>query len=138
MEKALSPEDMQAVTGVGNELTRMVNAAELGRSPGSNTAQNLVSQDMLRRIVGPLGASPASSSAFANNALMQKLMFGANWLASTAEPKVQNRLTQAMLDPQDAARLMQLLGPAQSANPLLINQLAVPTGRAAYAYGKPR
>lgn len=104
MEGVLSPEQLKTAQGVARELAKRAKADEVGKIPGSNTAQNLVSQDLLRQTLGPLGLP----DSFAQGTLLQSLMRIPQFAASLGEKRVINRLADAMLDPQEAARLLQL------------------------------
>jgi hypothetical protein len=102
METVLSPEQFRTATSVAKDLARKANADELGKALGSNTAQNLVSQNVLRQMLGPTGLP----QSWAENTMLMSAMRPMQWAAQVAEPRVVNRLGQAALDPQDAARLL--------------------------------
>jgi hypothetical protein len=102
MESVLSPEQFKTATSVAQDLARKANADELGKALGSNTAQNLVSQNVLRQMLGPTGLP----QSWAENTMLMSAMRPMQWAAQAAEPRVVNRLGQAVLDPQDAARLL--------------------------------
>lgn len=100
----LTPKQMTTVRQVGEQLARRVNANELGRAQGSNTAQNLISQNFLRQIAGPLGL-PGS---FAENTLANTLSRPIQFAGKLGQEKVTDILRKAALDPDFAAKLMQL------------------------------
>lgn len=104
MANVLSPQQMEQVEGVATQLARRSNAEELGRAPGSPTTQNLVSQNLLRMITGPLGLP----ENFAESTVAQTVMRPVQFIAQQAEPRVMNALAQAVLDPAEAQRLLQL------------------------------
>lgn len=99
----LNPQQMQSVNQVGEQLARRANANELGRAQGSNTAQNLISQNFLRQIAGPLGLP----SSFAENTLSNTLARPIQFAGKLGQEKVADILRQAALDPAFAAKLMQ-------------------------------
>lgn len=103
MADVLTPQQMQTVTGVARELAKRATADELGRIPGSPTAQNLVSQNLLRQVLGPLGLPESVAEGTLVNSLMRLPQFAAR----LGEQRVVNRLAEALLDPQQAAQLMQ-------------------------------
>lgn len=91
------------------DLSRLNVAQTAGKPLGSPTAQYLSSQNLMEQIAGPLGI-PRS---FAQNALTQTMARGADWLYKRAEPRVQQALGEALLDPAEAARIMAIIEQAQ-------------------------
>lgn len=108
LANTLSPEQMQTVTQIGEQLARRANATDLGRATGSNTAQNLVSQNMMRQIMGPMGLPQSWGEGIANNTLMQSILRPAQFIAKAGEGKVIDKLSNAALNPTEAQRLMQM------------------------------
>lgn len=108
LASTLSPQQMQTVTQIGEQLARRANAADLGRGPGSNTAQNLVSQNMLRQVLGPMGLPESWGEGVAKNTMMQSLMRPAQFIAKAGEEKVLTKVANAALDPVEAKRLLQM------------------------------
>lgn len=104
MADILSPDEMTLVSNILADLQRSAGAAEAGKALGSNTAQNLVSQNILRQMLGPTGLP----ESWAENTLLLSLMRPAQFVGRLGEQNVLNRLGQAVLDPQDAARLLQM------------------------------
>ena len=123
LEGMLEPNQLQMLQGVAQQLGRRANAEELGRAVGSPTAQNLVSQNLLRQILGPLGLP----EGWAEGAVGQGVGRLPQWLLQTAEPRVLNRLSEALLNPQDAANLLMLAAPGRNALADVLTQ----TGRVA-------
>ena len=104
MADILTPEQMKTATGVAKELAKRAKADELGRIPGSNTAQNLVSQNLMRQILGPLGLP----ESIGESTLTQSLLRVPQFAASLGEKRVLTTLAEAMQDPAMAIRLMQM------------------------------
>jgi hypothetical protein len=102
----LSPNQMTTVQQVGEQLARRSNANEMGRAVGSNTSQNLVSQNLLRQILGPLGLPESMTERVAGSTLGETLLRPAQWAAQSGEKRVMNVLADAALDPQKARSLL--------------------------------
>lgn len=133
MEKVMTPEQLAVLKQIEKELAGVANFENLGRAVGSNTTQNLVSQNTLRKILGPLGLS----EEWAENTLLQSLMRPVQWSAKLGEPKVVEKVAGALGDPDEFVRLItraQRSGPvnwiAEYTSPLLpgmgMTWLAVP------------
>jgi hypothetical protein len=103
-DKILDPSQMQTVENVAKDLGRSVNAENLGAARGSPTAQNFISQDILRQVLGPAGVP----QSFAENALAQTVMRPASFAFKEPERRVVGLLGQAMADPAEARKLYEL------------------------------
>lgn len=108
LRDVLSPDQVRTVHQVGEQLARRANADELGRASGSNTAQNLASQNVLRQFLGPLGLPQNMGERAAQSTLGQTLLRPMQFVAAAGEPRILQRLADASLNPQEAARLLQL------------------------------
>lgn len=104
----LNPNQQTSVRQIGEQLARRANADELGRAAGSNTGQNLVSQNVLRQFLGPLGMPQGMGERAAQSALGQSLLRPLQWTAQAGEPRIMNVLANAALNPQEAQRLLTL------------------------------
>ena len=108
MNKALSDvmpqRDIDALKGVAFDLARKENAQNLGRAVGSPTMQNMLGQNLMERIAGPLGLP----KTFSQNVLANTLSRPYAFLAKSAEPKVSAVLAEAMADPVKAQALLTL------------------------------
>ena len=109
LEGTLEPAQLEMLRNVAADLARKASAQELGRAVGSNTGQNLVGQNLLESVIGPLGLPKTWASTVAQNALTENLVARPiGYLARPAERRVQDALAQAMLNPQEAAGLLGL------------------------------
>jgi hypothetical protein len=81
----LSADQLRTVMQVGEQLARRANADELGRAVGSNTGQNLISQNILRQVLGPLGLPQSMTERAASSALGQSVLRPVQWLAKAVD-----------------------------------------------------
>lgn len=106
LQSVLSPNQMLTVNRVGEQLARRANADELGRAVGSNTGQNLASQNVLRQFLGPLGLPQSMGERAAQSSLAQSVLRPLQWTARLGEQRVMQQLQRASLDPQYARHLL--------------------------------
>ncbi|MGJ7613937.1 MULTISPECIES: glucosaminidase domain-containing protein [unclassified Variovorax] len=105
LAKDLSPAQLQVLRNIQADLNAGQIANNVGRAVGSNTVQNLAQNQLLQGALGgTLGGSTAATSTLGR---VLQLPYG------TANKQIQERLSNALLDPQEAARL--LSGPQTSA-----------------------
>lgn len=117
--KNLSPQQMDVLRRVSADLNASQIAANTGRAVGSNTLQNMAQNQLLTRALGKaMGGSTAATSTLGR---VLQLPYG------TANKQIQERLGNALLDPKEAARLMQ----TPEGNKLL-ELLAQPAARIGY------
>lgn len=112
----LTPNQLNLLRAVASEADRTAAVASAGAGPGSATAQRLASQNILRQLIGPTGLpSSWAESAVANTVIGKpfNLIYG-----GVAEPRIQNALADALLDPTFAQRAV---AAAQPRGPLLPN-----------------
>lgn len=102
LEGTMTPLQQKRLTQVAEDLARKVNADEMGKAFGSNTAQNLVSQNVLRSILGPTGLP----QSWAENTLLMTALRPIQFAAKIGEEGVKRRLAEAALDPRLAAALI--------------------------------
>lgn len=101
LSDVLEPAQLNMLRAIASEADRAGAVATAGNGPGSATAQRMASQNVLRQIVGPTGLPQSwAENALANTVIGKplNLLYG-----GVAEPKIQQALAQAVLDP-DAAR----------------------------------
>lgn len=102
LEKVMSTKDIAQLEAVARDIARQQYMQEAGRAVGSPTAQNMISQNLLRRFLGPTGLP----EGFADNTILQTLMRPVEFAGKVAAPKIQSRLAEIMLDPQLAAQAL--------------------------------
>lgn len=114
--------DYDTLQNVAKDFARKAKADDMGRAVGSNTAQNLAAQNLLRRTLGPTGLP----ESWAESNVLQAFLSPYTGIAKLggAEQKVLDRLLQAALDPNDAAGLLQLA--AQPSRAGLLGQRVAP------------
>lgn len=108
LNSVLSPGQRQTVQQIGEQLGRRANADELGRAVGSNTGQNVISQNTLAQFLGPLGLPQGLAARAAQSSLGQSIVRPLNFLTQAGTPKVMDQLANAALDPQTAKGLLQM------------------------------
>lgn len=98
LQKALAPEQLNLLRRMAADLNASQLASNAGKAVGSNTVQNLAQTNVLASVLGAkLGASTPAQSALAR---LLQLPYGAS------NKMIQERLGNALLNPQEAARLM--------------------------------
>jgi hypothetical protein len=120
LSDVMTPEQMRAITAIADELGLQSAVAEAGKAVGSNTAQNLATKNMLRQLLGPTGLP----ESWAEGTMLTTLMRPAQFAAKAGEQKVVNRLADAVLNPLEAAALLQMA--AQPTASARIGQAALP------------
>lgn len=105
MANVLGPQQMQTAENVARDLARMTQAQELPQLAGgrqSLTAQNLIGQDLLGSVLGPLGLPKSwGASEIAGTALRP-----VSWAYKLPENKVLKALGVAAADADEAKRLL--------------------------------
>lgn len=98
--------DLSTLENVARDMARAANADDLGRAVGSNTAQNLSAQNLMRRVLGPTGLP----DTWSESNMLQSLLAPYTGLARVggSERAVIDRLARAAIDPQDAAGLLMM------------------------------
>ena len=99
LDSVMSPEQMQILNNIGQDLGRKANAENIGRGVGSDTFQKLAMQNIAEQsgmpgMIGGLLDAPGISRA-------------TKWVYRDTDEKVQKMLADAMLNPSKAAELMQ-------------------------------
>jgi hypothetical protein len=107
--------DLNALEAVARDLVRKEAGQNLGRATGSPTMQNMLGQNLMQRIVGPLGAP----QGMAQNALMQTLSRPYGFIARAAEPSINELLAESMTNPALARALLE-----QAAAPSNVGRIA--------------
>lgn len=98
LQKTLAPEQLDLLRRLAADLNASQLAANSGKAVGSNTVQNLAGNNLLMRALGDrMGGSTAAQSAMGR---LLQLPYGAS------NRMIQDKLGNALLNPQEAARLM--------------------------------
>jgi hypothetical protein len=106
LSRVMPTKDVSALENVARDMARAAKADDMGRAVGSNTAQNLAAQDLLRRTLGPTGLPQSWAESTALQAILSPLT-GITKL-SGSESAIMNELARAALDPRRAAGLLTL------------------------------
>jgi len=111
LDGVMTPQQMDIINSVAQDLARKANAQNLGRGVGSNTFQNFAmdnlsaSMGMPSAVKAALGVLPGMS---ATGTLLAKGTGALGKLAYTsADQAMRAKMAQALLNPQEAASLMQ-------------------------------
>lgn len=105
LSDVLTPDQENMLRAIVNEVDRSAAVARAGNGPGSATAQRMAAQNVLSRAIGPTGLPQSwAESTLANTAIGKplNLIYG-----GIAEPKIQQALADAVLNPMLAAKFMQ-------------------------------
>lgn len=106
MDEVIDQQAQKLLENVARDLGRKVKAEDMGRAAGSNTAQNLAAQNLLRRTLGPTGLpqkwseSTGLQSFFSPYSGLVKMAGG--------ERNVMGLLADAATDPTRAAGLLSM------------------------------
>lgn len=106
MDEVIDSQAKKILENIAKDLARKVKAEDLGRAVGSNTAQNLAAQNLLRRTLGPTGLPQSWAESNVAQGLLAPYTAVARMGGS--EKAMTDRLAQAVLDPKDAARLLEM------------------------------
>lgn len=105
LSDVLTPDQENLVRTLVGEVDKTGAVARAGNGPGSATAQRMASQNVLQRLIGPTGLPTSwAESAIANTVVGKplNLLYG-----GVAEPKIQQALAEAVLDPVKARAALQ-------------------------------
>lgn len=107
----MSTRDIAQLENVALDLGRKSFAETQGKATGSNTAQNLASQNMLRRMLGPAGLPESWAESSMLQALLSPVQMASK--LTGADRRIMDRIAMGLLDPTDAATLLTASRPAQ-------------------------
>lgn len=117
--KSITPEQIQFLTSLRDDLLRQANSGA-GRSIGSNTFQNLATNNILENALpGPVRALMGGSSGPVGT-LAGK---AGNLIYGGSNEAIQNRLLDMMMNPQQGLQALQNVGGNQLTGPLGRNAL---------------
>lgn len=100
----MNTRDIAALENVARDFGRKSFAENAGKATGSNTVQNMASQNMLRRMLGPAGLPQEWAETQALQTLLAPIQ-GASKLTG-ADRRIMDRIAASLLDPEDAANLL--------------------------------
>lgn len=130
LQDLLEPDQLQMLRAIASEADRTGAVARAGNGPGSATAQRLASQNVLRQLVGPTGLPQSWAEGALANTVVGKplnLLYG-----GVAEPRIQQALAEAVLDPARARQMLLSARPATGGQSNVLAQLlAAQLGRTA-------
>lgn len=130
----MEPEQMRKLKMVAEQLGRRANADELGRAVGSNTGQNIVSQNVVRQLLGPLGLPESTIQRAAESTLLQSVMRPVQFAGQLGEQRAMAVLAEAALDPTIAKEMLRVGIDPQKVGLLLRNQQYIAPALASGAY----
>jgi hypothetical protein len=112
IEQVMNPQDIAALQSVARDIGRKSFSDNAGKAVGSPTAQNLASQNMLRRILGPTGLP----QTWAESTMLQSFLAPVQAASrfSGADKRIMDRITMGLLDPTDGVGLLTMPPPVQS------------------------
>lgn len=127
LAKTLTPEQLQTLEAVKQDLARKAAGQDLGRAVGSNSFQNISTGHLLERSGVPTWMRNLSALQIPGNlaARLGKTVY------ADADRQMQEALAQALLNPKQAAELMRMLPTQRSqalANALRGASTALPIG----------
>lgn len=135
LDRVMNPQDIAKLQAVAKDMARAANAEDMGRAVGSNTAQNLAAQNLLRRTLGPTGLPQSWAESNALQALLAPYT-GLTKL-SGSENAVMNRLLHASMNPADANALLMMAQQPAKGSALGVNALRYLPGVAASVGNSP-
>lgn len=123
MADVLDPDQLRAVEGIGEDMARYAASQELGRVPGSPTAQYLGAQNVIRQFLGPLGIPQSAADS-----MIGRITTGLMSLPfKLTQSQTEQMLARALTEPGVAAKIMSTTDPKTIAEMLqpFMAQLAV-------------
>jgi hypothetical protein len=109
MENIMDPAQMNTINAVRDYLGRRAATGDLSAARGSDTAQNLAGMNVVRQVAGPLGVPESWMGDVLSQSLARPWTLG----AAPVETAIQQRLAQALLNPQEAAQILEAAVPGQ-------------------------
>jgi hypothetical protein len=120
IDQVMNAADNNALTNVARDLARKDFAQNSGKAVGSNTAQNVISQQYINQILADAGVQPVIAAGLSQSPLLATLLRPVQFAGKLAMPGINNRLAELMSDPALAAAALQQANPsvARSGSPL--------------------
>lgn len=104
LSQVMDTKDIATLEAIAKDLARKENAQNLGRAVGSPTMQNMMGQNLINRIAGPLGMP----QSFSQNVIANTLSRPYDFVMKSAQPKISATLAEALADPAKAQQLLTL------------------------------
>jgi hypothetical protein len=111
LENTMTPAQIQKLNALKEILSLRASADDMAKTVGSNTAQNIASQNLIRSFASDLGFPQMGESELASN--LTKGIMSPHRLLGT-EQRLTEKLAQVMADPQQAQQILQSLPPEQA------------------------
>jgi hypothetical protein len=110
--QVMPAKDIRALEAVARDIGRKNFAESAGKATGSNTAQNLASQNMLRRMLGPTGLP----ETWAESTMLQGLLSPVQAASKLtgADKRIMDRIALGLLDPADGVSLLTAPAPVRN------------------------
>jgi hypothetical protein len=118
--ETMSTADIYQLENVARDLARKEYSQDAGRAVGSPTAQNMLSQYFINRVLGEAGIPQSVISGAQSSTVLNSLLRPVEFAGRLALPRVQNRLAELALSPEEAALALRSM---RAATP---NALALP------------
>lgn len=118
----MTPDQMRRLNEVARQLGRRATADELGRSVGSPTAQNMISQNVMRQFLGPLGLPESTIARAAESTLLQSILRPAQFAGRIGEERAMQVLARAAQNPVVAEEMLRVGVDPQTIGLLIRNQ----------------
>lgn len=109
LSDVMTPPQINQLNAVRDELELVANLSQAANGPGSQTAKSLASQNLMRQLLGPTGLP----QSWAESTLLQTLLRPVQFGMQAAEPSIQNKLSEILLNPAMARNALQAAQPAQ-------------------------
>lgn len=128
LAQTLNTVDVNALENVARDLARKEYSETAGRAVGSPTAQNMLSQYLVDKVLGDAGIPSTLTRGATNSTLVNTLLRPVEFAGRIAAPRVQNRLAELALSPEEAALALRTIRATRT------NALALPGPLAELAY----
>lgn len=131
LANTMEPDQLARLTAIKEDVARAMMAQNAGRGPGSDTVQKLAYSNMIDRAGVPTFLRNFAPTQIAGNLIGR----GADVAYGRANKEILQKLAMGLLDPKEAARMMQSATPSQRAEiaALLASRTLTPLGMAAPA-----
>lgn len=104
LSDVMDTRDIAALENVARDYGRKAFAETAGAARGSPTVQNMLSQNMLRQMMGPAGLPQSWAESTMLQSLLSPVQVAGN--LTGANQRVMERLAASLLDPADAVTLL--------------------------------